>query len=68
MIIYRFLSGPDDSSFCHKITKALSQGWQLHGDPTYAFDGATNQMRCAQAVTRQVKDQSYDPDKKLIDY
>ena len=24
MLIYRFLSGEDDSAFCHKITKALS--------------------------------------------
>lgn len=68
MIIYRFLSGPDDTSFCHKITKALSEGWFLHGDPTYAFDAQAGQMRCGQAVTRQVADQPYDPDKKLIDY
>ncbi|HTN63295.1 MAG TPA: DUF1737 domain-containing protein, partial [Devosia sp.] len=31
MQIYRFLSGEDDSAFCHKVTKALSEGWQLHG-------------------------------------
>lgn len=68
MIIYRFLSGPDDSSFCHKITKALSEGWQLHGDPTYAFDAKLNEMRCGQAVTKPAKDQPYDPDKKLVDY
>ncbi|MCA8930510.1 MAG: DUF1737 domain-containing protein, partial [Alphaproteobacteria bacterium] len=29
--IYRFLSGPDDSSFCHKVSKAMSEGWQLYG-------------------------------------
>ena len=68
MLIYRFLSGEDDSLFCHKVTKALSEGWKLHGSPTYAFDAVTQKMRCGQAVTKQVKDQAYDPDKKLVDY
>jgi hypothetical protein len=68
MLIYRFLSGDDDSSFCHKVTKALSEGWSLHGSPTYAFDAATQKMRCGQAVTRVAADQPYDPDKKLVDY
>lgn len=68
MQIYRFLSGEDDSSFCHKVTKALIDGWVLHGSPTYAFDPETKKMRCGQAVTRQVADQPYDPDKKLVDY
>ena len=68
MHIYRFLTGEDDSSFCHKVTKALSEGWQLHGSPSYAYDAATSRMKCGQAVTRQVADQPYDPDKKLVDY
>ena len=68
MRIYRFLTGPDDSSFCHKVTKALIEGWELHGSPTYAFDAAEGAMKCGQAVTREVADQPYDPDKKLVDY
>lgn len=68
MLIYRFLSGDDDSAFCHKVTKALSEGWKLQGSPTYAFDGASQKMRCGQAVTKEVSDQPYDPDKKLVDY
>jgi hypothetical protein len=68
MLIYRFLSGDDDSSFCHKVTKALSEGWQLHGSPSYGFDQAAQKMRCGQAVTKIVADQPYDPDKKLIEY
>ena len=35
--VYRLLTGPDDSNFCHKVTKALSQGWQLHGSPTLSY-------------------------------
>lgn len=68
MLIFRFLTGDDDSAFCHKVTKALSEGWQLHGSPSYAFDAEARKMRCGQAVTRQVSDQPYDPDRKLVDY
>jgi hypothetical protein len=68
MQIYRFLSGEDDSSFCHKVTKALSEGWSLHGSPTYAYDVAAKKMKCGQAVTRTVADQPYDPERKLVDY
>lgn len=68
MQIYRFLTGEDDSSFCHKVTKALSEGWQLHGSPTYAYDQMTKKMRCGQAVTRIVDEQVYDPNRKLTDY
>ena len=68
MLIYRFLSGEDDSSFCHKVTKALSEGWQLHGSPTYAYDAVAKKMKAGQAVTRVVRDQPYDPDKKLTEY
>ena len=68
MLIFRFLTGEDDSSFCHKVTKALSEGWALHGSPSYAFDAATQKMKCGQAVTRMAKHQPYDPDKKLVDF
>ncbi len=65
--IYRFLTGPDDSSFCHKVTKALSEGWSLHGAPVYAFDAGQGVMRCGQAVTKQTDD-TYDPERKLGEY
>lgn len=68
MLIYRFLTGEDDSAFCHKVTKALSDGWALHGTTAYAYDAVAKKMKCGQAVTRVVADQSYDPDKKLVDY
>ena len=68
MQIYRFLSGEDDSSFCHKVTKALSEGWVLHGSPTYAYDASVKKMKCGQAVTRVDAAQPSDPAKKLVDY
>jgi hypothetical protein len=65
MKLYRFLTGPDDASFCHKVTAALNKGWDLHGSPSYAFDAATGVMKCGQAVTKKVKGKDYHPDMKL---
>lgn len=64
MKAYRLLTGDDTSAFCHKVTAALAQGWELYGSPTYAFDAANGVMRCGQAVTKDV-DGPYDPDVKL---
>jgi hypothetical protein len=64
MRAYRLLTGDDTSAFCHKVTAALAQGWQLYGDPTYAFDAANGVMRCGQAVIKDVPGE-YDPDVKL---
>jgi hypothetical protein len=62
--IYRLLTADDTSDFCHKVSDALSKGWELYGDPTYAFDHANGVMRCGQAVIKEV-DQPYDKDMKL---
>ncbi|WP_306131817.1 DUF1737 domain-containing protein [Roseivivax marinus] len=64
MKLYRFLSADDTSAFCHKVSEALSKGWDLYGDPTYAYDEANGVMRCGQAVTKEV-DGTYSPDLKL---
>lgn len=63
-LAYRFLTEDDTQAFCHKVTRALAQGWSLHGGPTYAFDTARGVMRCGQAVVKEVEG-SYDPDAKL---
>ena len=65
MKLYRFLTGVDDSAFCHKVTAALNKGWALHGSPTYAFDAASGQMCCGQAVVKDVAGKDYEPDMKL---
>ncbi|MDQ2066170.1 DUF1737 domain-containing protein [Xinfangfangia sp. CPCC 101601] len=64
MRLYRFLSDDDTSAFCHKVSLALSKGWELHGSPTYAFDAANGVMRCGQAVVKEVAGE-YSPDLKL---
>ncbi|EYD70661.1 Hypothetical protein in cluster with Mesaconyl-CoA hydratase [Limimaricola hongkongensis DSM 17492] len=64
MKIYRLLTADDTSAFCHKVTEALSKGWELYGDPTYAYDAANGVMRCGQAVTKEA-DVDYSADLKL---
>ncbi|MFD1160662.1 DUF1737 domain-containing protein [Roseovarius aestuarii] len=64
MKLYRFLSADDTSAFCHKVTDALNNSWELYGDPTYAYDHANGVMRCGQAVVKEA-DGTYTPDTKL---
>ena len=64
MKLYRLLTEDDTAAFCHKVSAALAAGWELYGSPSYAFDHANGGMRCAQAVTKEVKAQ-YSPDMKL---
>lgn len=64
MKAYRFLTEDDTSAFCHKVTEALSQGWELYGNPTYAFDASNGVMRCGQAVTKETGG-AYTPETKL---
>lgn len=36
---YRVLTGPDDRSFCERVSAALDEGYCLHGGPALTFDG-----------------------------
>ena len=63
-LLYRLLTGDDTAAFCHKVTAARNQGWELHGDPVMSFDAARGVTRCGQAVTKEV-DVPYSPDLKL---
>jgi len=52
--VYRYLTGPDDSAFCARVTKALAEGWSLYGSPTLTFDAVKGRVVCGQAVTRDM--------------
>ena len=39
MPLYRLFTGPDDESFCRRVSEALQIGYALHGSPTIAFNG-----------------------------
>jgi hypothetical protein len=64
MKAYRLITDEDTSDFCHRVTEALSNGWELHGSPSYAFDAENGVMRCAQAVVKDA-DGDYSRDMKL---
>ena len=64
MKVYRLLTEEDSAAFCHKVSEALSKGWELYGSPAYAFDAASGTMRCAQAVVKEA-DVTYRPELKL---
>ena len=63
--VYRYLTGPDDSACCHKVSAALSKGWLLYGSPTLTFDPVAGRVICGQAVTKDVEDIAYNPELKL---
>ncbi|MHC6592047.1 DUF1737 domain-containing protein [Arthrobacter sp. C152] len=45
---YRLITGPDDRSFCERISAALDEGYVLHGSPAATFNGSS--VIVAQAV------------------
>jgi len=60
MKLYRYLTGPDDAKFCHRITAALNDGWELHGSPTLTYDAERKQVIAGQAIVKQ-KPGEYTP-------
>ena len=62
--LYRLLTEDDTSAFCHKVSEALSNGWELYGTPTYAYDHANGAIRCGQAVVKETNT-PYTSDLKL---
>jgi len=53
---YRFITDDDTSEFCHRVTEALSNGWNLHGEPKMVYDHKRKIMRCGQAVIKESKE------------
>ena len=65
MRAYRYLTGKDDSAFCHRVTAMLNKGWELYGDPTLTFDPEKGHAVCGQVVVKNVPGIEYDPDMEL---
>jgi hypothetical protein len=63
--LYRFLTGPDDAAFCHRVSEALSKGWMLYGPPSLTYDAEKKIVICGQAVIKDVDDLEYSPELKL---
>ncbi|QFU15881.1 DUF1737 domain-containing protein [Microvirga thermotolerans] len=65
MQLYRYLTGPDDATFCHRVTAALNSGWQLYGPPTLTYDEDKKRVICGQAIVKEVEGAEYTPDLDL---
>lgn len=50
--LYRLLTGPDDASFCHRVSEMLNKGYQLYGSPSVTYDPDKKTVIAAQAVIR----------------
>lgn len=60
MTEYRFLTGPDDSSFCKRVTEHLNDGWELYGSPCLTVKDGT--VIAGQAVTKTHREkQGFQP-------
>jgi len=57
MRLYRMITGPDDSAFCDRITKAISEGWELHGSASLSFDPVKGRTMCGQAIIKDTDDE-----------
>jgi hypothetical protein len=67
MKLYRSLTGPDDDSFCHRVTAELNKGWQLYGPPTLTYDAEKKRVVCGQAITKEAAGE-YKPGIKLSEH
>jgi hypothetical protein len=65
MNLYRYLTGPDDAAFCHRISELLNRGWQLYGSPTLTYDAEKKQIICGQAIIKETEGGQYSPDLDL---
>jgi len=45
---YRLLTGPDDATFCKRVSDALDEGYQLYGSPSLTY--SRERVIAAQAV------------------
>lgn len=59
--LYRYLTGPDDATFCHRVSEALSKGWQLYGSPTLTYDPEQKRVICGQALVKDKPGLEYSP-------
>ena len=64
MKLYRYLTGLDDASFCHRVSAELNRGWQLYGPPALTYDAERKRVVCGQAIIKDAPGE-YGPDIKL---
>lgn len=68
MKLYRYLTGPDDTNFCNRVSAALNKGWDLAGPATLTYDPLKGRVICGQAIVKDVPGVDYSDDTVLSDY
>ena len=68
MKLYRMITGPDDDKFCHRVSKALSNGWELAGSASLTFNAVRGRTMCGQPVVKEVAGEDYREGLNLGDY
>jgi hypothetical protein len=66
MKLYSCITGPDDETFCKRVSDKLNRGWQLHGGPTLTYDGKT--VIAGQALVKEVEGEVFTMDTKISAY
>lgn len=56
---YRLITGPDDRTFCERISDALQDGYELYGSPSITRERGQNYV--AQAVVLPAKTRNARP-------
>jgi len=59
---YRLLTGPDDKTFCERVSAALDDGYELYGSPSVTFNG--ERVIAAQAIVLKAKARGKTPSRR----
>jgi hypothetical protein len=68
VILYRYLTGPDNESFNHKVTLALNDGWTLAGPSAMIYDPEKGRPIVGQPMLKDVPGVDYVPGVNAADY
>lgn len=50
---YRLITGPDDATFCQRVSEMLELGYQLYGSPAVTWNSDEKKVIAAQALIRE---------------
>jgi hypothetical protein len=67
MKLYRFLTGAVGLAFNRRVTLALNDDWQLHGDPVLFHDAESGALLAGQAVIKDTDDGTDHDVRVLLD-
>lgn len=54
---YRLLTGPDDATFCQRVSEALALGYELYGSPSITYHSEKKRLlrhRPSSGITNKI--------------